>query len=160
MTLQDLGNIGEFVAAIGVIASLIYLAVQIRQNTNSVRLQVEHAVKRDTFDLRRSFLENPELADLLVKAAADLDSLSASERIRINMGCANVIQNLQHQFLLRNEGIIHWESQENELRGYLAQASFRGWWNSGRAILRPEFVEYVERDILPTVANSKPHWVP
>ena len=37
MTLQDLGNIGEFIAAIGVIASLIYLAVQIRQNTRTLR---------------------------------------------------------------------------------------------------------------------------
>ncbi len=37
MTLQDLGNIGEFVAAIGVIISLVYLARQIRQNTESVR---------------------------------------------------------------------------------------------------------------------------
>jgi hypothetical protein len=31
MTLEDLGNIGEFVAAIGVVVSFVYLAVQIRQ---------------------------------------------------------------------------------------------------------------------------------
>ena len=43
MTLEDLGNIGEFVAAIAVVVSLVYLAFQIRQgsrqivqNTNSV----------------------------------------------------------------------------------------------------------------------------
>ncbi len=48
MTLQDLGNIGEFVGAIGVVASLIYLALQVRQtsrqinqNTNSVLGSVE-----------------------------------------------------------------------------------------------------------------------
>ena len=33
MTLDDLGNLGEFVAAIGVVVSLIYLGRQIRQNT-------------------------------------------------------------------------------------------------------------------------------
>jgi hypothetical protein len=33
MSLEDLGNIGEFVAAVAVIVSLIYLAVRIRQNT-------------------------------------------------------------------------------------------------------------------------------
>jgi hypothetical protein len=37
MSLEDLGNIGEFVAAAAVIVSLIYLAVQIRQNTKSLR---------------------------------------------------------------------------------------------------------------------------
>ena len=37
MTLQDLGNVGEFVAAIATIATLAYLALQIRRNTTSVR---------------------------------------------------------------------------------------------------------------------------
>ena len=37
MTLEQLANIGEFVSGIAVIASLIYLAIQIRQNTHSVK---------------------------------------------------------------------------------------------------------------------------
>ncbi len=37
MTLEQLANMGEFVSEIAVIASLIYLALQIRQNTKSVR---------------------------------------------------------------------------------------------------------------------------
>jgi hypothetical protein len=37
LSLVDLGNLGEFVAAIGVIVSFIYLAFQIRQNTRSMR---------------------------------------------------------------------------------------------------------------------------
>ena len=32
-TFQILGNLGEIIGAIGVVASLIYLAIQIRQNT-------------------------------------------------------------------------------------------------------------------------------
>ena len=34
-TAQVLGNIGEFLGSIGVIATLIYLAIQIRQNTDA-----------------------------------------------------------------------------------------------------------------------------
>ena len=41
MSLEDLGNIGELVAAIGVIISLIYLAVQILQNVAQVRIRAE-----------------------------------------------------------------------------------------------------------------------
>jgi hypothetical protein len=36
MSLEDLGNIAELLAAVGVILSLIYLAVQIRQNTSNI----------------------------------------------------------------------------------------------------------------------------
>ena len=37
MTIQDLGSIGELVAAIATVATLAYLAIQIRRNTTSVR---------------------------------------------------------------------------------------------------------------------------
>ncbi len=37
MNLEQLANIGEFISGIAVIASLIYLAIQIRQNTQSVK---------------------------------------------------------------------------------------------------------------------------
>jgi hypothetical protein len=36
VTIQDLGSIGEFVAAIATLATLVYLAVQIRQNTRTL----------------------------------------------------------------------------------------------------------------------------
>ncbi|HVH18917.1 MAG TPA: hypothetical protein VNF72_11495 [Myxococcota bacterium] len=37
MTLQDLGSIGEIVGAIATVATLIYLAIQIRANTSAVQ---------------------------------------------------------------------------------------------------------------------------
>ena len=37
MTIQQLGSIGEFVAAIATLATLIYLALQIRRNTAVAR---------------------------------------------------------------------------------------------------------------------------
>ncbi len=36
MSIQNLGSIGEFIAALATLATLVYLAVQIRQNTKQV----------------------------------------------------------------------------------------------------------------------------
>lgn len=161
MSIESLGYVGEFIGGLALIASLVYLAVQIRQNTASVRLQVEQAIRGDQFDLRRSYIENPDLADLLVRAIVDFDSLSPAERVRSNMTSANAIEHLQRIFLLREQGLVHWESQEAVLRSYLGLEPVRRWWSSGREILQPEFVEYVERHILPTVASaSPPDWRP
>jgi hypothetical protein len=159
--LESLGHLGELIGGLALIASLLYVAVQIRQNTASVRLQVEQAIKRDQIEMRRSIIENPELGDLLVKAIADFDSLSPAERVRANMIIANVIEHLQRIFLLRHEGLVHWESQEAVLRGYLALKPYRQWWNLGREILQPEFVDHVERHILPAAASAtRMHWMP
>jgi len=37
VTLESLGNLGEFVGALAVLVSLVYLAFQIRQNARTVR---------------------------------------------------------------------------------------------------------------------------
>lgn len=36
--IENLGNIGDFIGGIGVVVTLVYLAVQVRQNTRTVRL--------------------------------------------------------------------------------------------------------------------------
>ena len=61
MSLEDLGNIGELIAAFAVIASLIYLAVQIRQNTQSVRASTVQAIS-DAAQERLFPLQNVENA--------------------------------------------------------------------------------------------------
>jgi hypothetical protein len=109
--------------------------------------------------MRRSTIDNPELADLLLKSV-DFESLSPAERFRVSLACANVVEHLQRAFLLRNEGLVHWQTQEAQLRTYLGIQPFKQWWASGREILQPEFVEFVERHILPAAASaSPPHWV-
>ena len=37
MTLSDLGSIGELIGGVAVVVSLIYVALQIRQNTRAIR---------------------------------------------------------------------------------------------------------------------------
>ena len=43
MTIQDLGNIGELVAAVATFAALLYLALQLRENTQAVRGEARRA---------------------------------------------------------------------------------------------------------------------
>jgi hypothetical protein len=44
LTLQDLGSLGELIGGIAVVASLIYLALQIRQNTRSTHASMAQSV--------------------------------------------------------------------------------------------------------------------
>ena len=38
MTFEELGGVGEFVGALAVLASLVYLATEVRRNTKTTRL--------------------------------------------------------------------------------------------------------------------------
>ncbi len=44
MNLNDLANLGQIVGAIGVMITLVYLAIQIRGNTRVASAQARHAI--------------------------------------------------------------------------------------------------------------------
>ncbi len=90
MSLEDLGNIGEFVGAIGVVFSLFYLAIQIRQNTRqleqntrSVRSSSFHASSIAVDSYLAPIAENEALAEILDRGMAG-ESLTKTEQTRFD----------------------------------------------------------------------------
>ena len=89
MTIQDWGAIGEIIGALAVVASLIYLAMQIRQNTRQIALSLE-SIKLAAFErnvesgnrAREFLISDPELTDLFLKGLADFRGLRSTERFR------------------------------------------------------------------------------
>jgi len=63
MTITELGALGEFVGAIGVVITLVYLAIQIRQNTHAMEENRRLALAQ-TYQVRADALQN-----MLVHAA-------------------------------------------------------------------------------------------
>jgi hypothetical protein len=57
MTILELGALGEFVGAIAVVVTLIYLAVQIRQNTQAMEGN-ERLALAQTYQMRADALQN------------------------------------------------------------------------------------------------------
>ena len=57
MTLQDFGSIGSFVAAVATLATLIYLAIQIRQNSEAVKSAAAQSVLDATNRLLSRFVQ-------------------------------------------------------------------------------------------------------
>ena len=75
MALEQLGNLGEFVAAIAVVVSIFYLAVQMRQNTATVEAaayQTWLTAKQELY----SFTRDPHFSQIVGPALADSRSLT------------------------------------------------------------------------------------
>ncbi len=69
MTLMELGALGEFLGSIAVLATLVYLAVQLRQNTLAMQANEKTALAQ-TYQMRSDALQ------LMVVQAADSEYLS------------------------------------------------------------------------------------
>ena len=56
LTIQDLGALGELLGAVAVLATLIYLALQTRQNTMAIGAQLDAARLSNIVNLNRAAL--------------------------------------------------------------------------------------------------------
>jgi hypothetical protein len=85
---QLLGNYGEFLGAIAVFATLVYLAIQIRQNTAAQRTATELATADVAYKTAAAYsrfyqmLADEGLAEIWAKAQRNAD-LSATDEVRL-----------------------------------------------------------------------------
>ena len=77
-----LGNYGEFIGSIGVVVSLFYLGVQIRQNSISTKAQAVQSTSDRMIDISLTMAADETWPDLFNRAGDDFDSLTPGERGR------------------------------------------------------------------------------
>jgi hypothetical protein len=135
MTLQDLGNLGEFVGALGVVVSLVYLARQMIDNTASIRAQSYNSMVENSIRLLEHAFRDSEFADFLARAERDPEALSPSERVRWDAYMTAVFRhfgNLQYAHRVGTLDEQMWESYRATLKDHLKTPSWAGWYHENR----------------------------
>ena len=106
MTLEQYAQIGEIIAAIAVIASLIYVAQQLHQNTDMMRVgNAQHFVDFN-ISLVSPLVMNRELADLWIKGDSDFENLDPIDQQRIVMFEWQAIAGWHNFFNLRQQRLV------------------------------------------------------
>lgn len=85
LNLSDIGNLAEGFAAIGVIVSLIYLAVQIQQNTNVLRASSYRDVANGATEFQMLIAQNENLARIYLKGVENPNQLTPEEQTQFGM---------------------------------------------------------------------------
>jgi hypothetical protein len=151
LSLQDLGNLGEFIGAIGVVVSLIYLAAQIRHNTRAVRASAQQETTRDASDFLGQVSSSAEMARILRVGLGEWDKLDDDDRMRFSMLLFRVFFNFQHLFSLNREHNLEpefWASQREVVLWYMRQPGVHRWWSGSKSRLNRSFVEYIESEAI------------
>lgn len=128
--LEALGNIGDFVSGIGVVATLVYLVLQIRQNTRElehnselVRASAELETARLMADWHGVGVNSPDLVRIwglhMVKGAS---ALTAAERGRLVWFIAQYFTIVEGLYRQHRRGFLSpdsWLPYERTLSGLL-----------------------------------------
>jgi hypothetical protein len=147
VTLQDLGNLGEFLGSIGVIASLVYLAIQIRQNTRSVRSAAYQAAVASSVEAASLFASSETLSEAFSKGFRDFESLKGPERYRFGAYAYGLFRSYENLFYQHAQGAIEeqlWLGFRNMLQRDINVTGMTAWWDRERDIFSSEFLRYVD----------------
>ena len=160
MTLSDLGNIGELVGAIGVVASLIYVGLEVRRNTTALRAQAHESVVAGYMTSVQLFNDHAEvMAKGLSSSYAEFQHWPAPEKLIFfgNMYC--FFKHFEQLYAQYGRGLIaedEWDAWNEHVRMQFHQPGTQWWWQLRRASFAHPFRAYLERSrppAMPTLAS-------
>ncbi len=142
MDIMELGAIGELVGGVAVIASLIYVGVQVRQGNTVARSESIREIARESGQM---FLQtcDPGLSRAIRRAIHDFDGLSNNEKSVASGWLAAFFILAQTTFVVRSS---HRASRTEEVAAaFLAAKGLRNWWAASKTSFSPRFVETLEQ---------------
>ena len=148
MSWNAVGAIGEIIGALAVFLTLIYLALQIRQNTKAVQASAVDASISKVTSVRQSMYENGEIARIYMKGLAYPDDLDEESRTRFRLLMHNIllaISNIYSQTSFAGLSMSTWESQLVLLTRVVTSPGGRWFWKEYRLEFEEIFREQVDR---------------
>jgi hypothetical protein len=154
--LDELGNIGDFVGGLAVVVTLVYLALQIRQNTAATRVEtVQHLLTSDTA-AADSVIAGP-IPDILAKLEVG-ERLSPSEVSAYTLYMRGPITEAWQVFYQKQNKMIERDVADallGRFGAFTQSGLFRAVWNRALKVGFPvEFQEYVESQMNETVRKT------
>jgi len=147
MTLSQLADLGELLGGIAVIASLVYLAIQIHQNTRVVRGSTLQ-MNTDFWGTLFLRLAEPEVAQAYVAGLAGQPDIRPAHYTQFFFICRAMFLGLENQYFQFRQGILDdatYLGYERSIQTQLlAFPGFRVWWQQSGAVFSPAFVTRID----------------
>ena len=154
--IQLLGSLGEFLGAIAVFATLLYLAVQVRDASRAAKFAAVEANRAQRIASFNAIRDSPYLPPILVKIQTG-KALDAEDQIRLTSHNAAVWALLYAEWVQRDLGVMGEFATRDEVAMLMALSSpsAMNWWQmAGRRIYPARFVEYVSKATAAREAES------
>ena len=158
MNWEAVGAVGEVLGAFAVVLTLVYLAVQIRQNTSSTRA----STYSDTTDGWHNYMQSQSVTDidLLISLATSPSKLTLAEFYRGYYLCRVIFRRMEHDYFQFNVGTFEPETWNAYVKAFredtFRNPAVRAMWKLQSAYLNPYFCEYMQPQIEEAATLDQP----
>jgi len=167
LTWEAIAAIGEAVGGFAVIASLIYLAVQIRQSRQLERAASIREMFAKGSDMVGYTALHPEKLETIRRGVADFSQLSVEEIDVFNGWGIHCLVTIEQAMYMHRDGLLpdaSWRAFENFGLAIIGSPGGSAWWSTYSGVIGQEFVTTlndVERHAgsdRPSLYDIFPHW--
>jgi len=143
VTIEDLGNLGDLIAAIATVATLIYLAQQIRKNSKSVEgasIQAILELEITTYALKAQY------ANVYRRGCSNILDLDDDERVIFEQVVSSEMSLFNYAFLQVQNGLMDDDASFDRdwIRFYLNQSGFQVIWSEIRTTYPNDFCQHLD----------------
>jgi len=149
----------EVVGVLSIVVTLIFVLLEIRQNTNAIRSSVIHSVSEQSMDILRMLIENPDLRES--RRAVSEGQPTADQRSQVDYLYGLLIRLQQNRYLQSGLNVV--DEDVMLLLGGQAPVyrtgDFRRYWNEVKGNHPTGFREFMEENNinLPLDESLRPH---
>ena len=148
MSLSDLASLGSFVSGVAVLATLVFLLLQTRQNTLVLRRAEANATQSQVSAYRLAIVNSREVAKLLTSATSEGTALDDVDLVRFNNLMSEIMWSLFHVWQREQAGLFpkgEFKRGGGRAVAYmLSRGSGAAWWEEQKAMFPPSFMTDVE----------------
>ncbi len=149
MTLNDVYLVSQIVAAILVAPTLLYLALQVRQNTVQLRAVARYQFVEATGQINAVMAGDTRAASVFRRGISGYESLNEDERWQFLIIVGQHLQIHSVMFELYEDGLLpetQWHNIRKDILSVVrSDGGKRIWEEFGKQGLDPKFVAHVER---------------
>lgn len=159
MNWEAISAIGEILAALAVVVTLIYLAKQIRQNSQAVQV----AALRDTTEQWHRWSEvlatSPELADIVSRGNRSYHGLADNEALQYGAWVQMFFDSVEsyRSLVLEHEVQKDLDVLTSIVARRFAEPGFREWWLDNKTDYDNRFVDWIDSIGIDDVGESVHH---
>jgi|ERR1039457_267260 hypothetical protein len=157
MALERIFYLTQSIAAIAVLASLVFVGLEIRHNSRKARTQTEQHIASSWFDIGKMIADHPAQFGIGLRSGnSAFSDLSEEDRlvfVTILFGLFRHYEKLYRQFESGHIAAETWAAWSVYVRMYFRQLGVRSWWAIRRAAFASTFRAFLESSPKPDLPS-------
>ncbi len=150
MNLDQLANLAEIIGMVIVIVSLIYLNIQVRQNTTMLRSTAIQGATDQVVEMYDSLIASEAMTDIFMRGLPDPDSLTGVETGRFFAWWMRAMFIMQNWYFQTQQGLVENGTFSSMCKLFTDMSETAGlmqFWGARKHAFDPGFVKFMDDEV-------------